>query len=415
MMGTTQLASYCGTKKSCLFPGLAPTSTTKDTYQSYYLPGYRYLSSWGPSLLYKVASVPPSSDKQFNPIGQPPTVVPSLCSALHARYSTRDWHHANMVQLKSSEDSRECAGRLNADSMRLMQDKDQLTYQMQKDSRRNLGERISTTDFWRSELIYELECLLKETQDLETTKKRLDCAADEMKEPLKAGFTYTTALTVVQSKVFPFHSINRDAQHVREQDLCDKNSAHLIEEKCFKLRNTSDSINFFHGVKKADGIQHKGSLQRGLVAVIPICFSAFSVQLLSALTVTSLMYSGNCLELTNMFCFVQILQEIFRTEDTVMLLERSIKAKEYPLKVAQTRLEERTKQPNIELCRDAPQFSVTIDDTLQILKRRLQEAHDTLQMLLYKSKLEHEISVKANSFFIDKKCMDMRKVFPSTP
>ncbi|XP_074742526.1 tektin-5 [Strix uralensis] len=188
-LGTKQLASYCGTKKSCLFPDLAPTSTTKDAYQPYYLPGYRYLSSWGPSLLYKVASVPPSSDKQFNPIGQPPTVVPSLCSALHARCSTRDWHHANMVQLKSSEDSRECAGRLNADSVRLMQDKDQLIYQMQKDCRRNLGERISTTDFWRSELIYELESLLKETQDLETTKKRLDCAADEVKEPLKAGFT----------------------------------------------------------------------------------------------------------------------------------------------------------------------------------------------------------------------------------
>uniref|UniRef100_A0A8D0FQE0 Tektin n=1 Tax=Strix occidentalis caurina TaxID=311401 RepID=A0A8D0FQE0_STROC len=401
-LGTKQLASYCGTKKSCLFPDLAPTSTTKDAYQSYYLPGYRYLSSWGPSLLYKVASVPPSSDKQFSPIGQRPL----LCL-----------HYALPC---TSEDSRECAGRLNADSMRLMQDKDQLIYQMQKDSRRNLGERICTTDFWRSELIYELESLLKETQDLETTKKRLDCAADEMKEPLKAGFTNTTALTVVQSKVFPFHSINRDAQHVREQDLCDKNSAHLIDEKCFKLRNTSDSINFYHGVKK-----HKGSLQRGLVAVIPICFSAFSVQLLSALTVTSLMYSGNCLELTNMFCFVQILQEIFQTEDTVMLPERSIKAKEYPLKVAQTRLEERTKRPNIELCRDQPiPFSFfglvtevyTIDDTLQILKRRLQEAHDTLQMLnLYKSKLEHEISVKANSFFIDKKCMDMCKVFPSTP
>uniref|UniRef100_A0A8D0FNF1 Tektin n=1 Tax=Strix occidentalis caurina TaxID=311401 RepID=A0A8D0FNF1_STROC len=395
-LGTKQLASYCGTKKSCLFPDLAPTSTTKDAYQSYYLPGYRYLSSWGPSLLYKVASVPPSSDKQFSPIGQRPL----LCL-----------HYALPC---TSEDSRECAGRLNADSMRLMQDKDQLIYQMQKDSRRNLGERICTTDFWRSELIYELESLLKETQDLETTKKRLDCAADEMKEPLKAGFTklqlplaklqhqVTTALTVVQSKVFPFHSINRDAQHVREQDLCDKNSAHLIDEKCFKLRNTSDSINFYHGVKKL------------------LCkTNSYKVHWITCINISSK------IQLTNMFCFVQILQEIFQTEDTVMLPERSIKAKEYPLKVAQTRLEERTKRPNIELCRDQPiPFSFfglvtevyTIDDTLQILKRRLQEAHDTLQMLnLYKSKLEHEISVKANSFFIDKKCMDMCKVFPSTP
>lgn len=58
----------------------------------------------------------------------------------------------------------------------------------------------------------------------------------------------------------------------------------------------------------------------------------------------------------------------------------------------------------------------TIDDTLQTLKKHLQEARDTLQTLLHnKSKLEHDISVKANSFFIDKKCMEMRKTFPCTP
>ena len=52
----------------------------------------------------------------------------------------------------------------------------------------------------------------------------------------------------------------------------------------------------------------------------------------------------------------QTLQEIFQTEDTIMLLERSIMAKECPLKVAQTRLECRTRRPNVELCRDPAQF-----------------------------------------------------------
>lgn len=188
-LGATQVASYCGRRKGCLFPDLAPTSTTKDTYQSYCLPGYRYLNSWRPSQLHKVVLVPDSSDKEFNSTGRPPTVLPALRSSLHARYSTRDWHHANMVQLKGSEASRYCAGRLNADSMRLMQNKDQLTYLMQEDSRRSLGERITNIDFWRSELIYELECLLKETQALETAKQRLQCAADALQGPLKVGLT----------------------------------------------------------------------------------------------------------------------------------------------------------------------------------------------------------------------------------
>ncbi|KAL1763169.1 tektin-5, partial [Sigmodon hispidus] len=59
----------------------------------------------------------------------------------------------------------------------------------------------------------------------------------------------------------------------------------------------------------------------------------------------------------------------------------------------------------------------TIDDTLQTLRLRLRETQDTLQLLVMtKSRLEHELAIKANTLCIDKdKCMRMRKTFPSTP
>uniref|UniRef100_A0A672TFD7 Tektin n=1 Tax=Strigops habroptila TaxID=2489341 RepID=A0A672TFD7_STRHB len=473
-LGTTQLASYCGPKKSCLLPDIAPTTTTKDTYQAYYLPGYRQLSTWRPGLLHKVVSVPPNDDNgQFNPSGRPPTVLPALRSSLHARYSTRDWHHANMVQLKGSEVSRYCAGRMNVDSVRLMQDKDQLTYQMQEDSRRNLIERISNIAYWRSELMYELECLLKENQALETTKKRLECAVDELQGPLKVALEclyhrekrkgidlvhddveknlikvrsdlYCSRKMQKQLERVPFllHSINRDAQHALEQDLSDKNSAHFIDEKCFNLRNTSDSINFYYGVEKADKTvsvpatwakfsednirysQHARANSVKLREDAEVALESASEEMWNQFISTNLAFNKRIAEVADAKNKLQaqlarVLQEIFQTEDTIMLLERSIKAKEYPLKVAQTRLEGRTKRPNIELCRDAPQLVTevyTIDDTIQTLKQHLQEARDTLHMLMVnKSNLEHDIAVKANSLYIDKKCMDMRKVFPSTP
>ncbi|KAM9261555.1 LOW QUALITY PROTEIN: tektin-5 [Cariama cristata] len=468
-LGTTSPASYCGTKKCCLFPDLAPTSTTKDTYQLYYLPGCCYLSSWRPSQLHKVVLAPPSSEKQFNPAGWPLAVLPALRSSLHARHSTCDWHHANMVQIKASEASRHCAGRLNADSMRLTQDKDQLTYQMQEDSRRNLGERISNIDFWRSELIYELECLLKETQALETVKW-LECTANEIEGPLKVALECLyhrekqyrlvhddveknlikeldvlkdgqETLTKLAQKISHQLGINRDAQHALEQDLSDKNSARFIDEKCFNLRDTSDSINFYHGAEKADGIvsvpatwakiskdnikcsQHARANSVKLREVAEVGLKSTFEETWNHFITTNLAFNNCIAEVADAKNKLQaelakIFQETFQTEETIMLLERSIKAKEYSLRVAQTRLEGRTK-PNIGLCRDAPQFQlgseVTLDDTLQTLKH-LKEAHDTLQILiLNKSKLEHEIYVKTNSSFIDKKCMDMRKVFPSTP
>ncbi|NXG78490.1 TEKT5 protein, partial [Baryphthengus martii] len=473
-LGTTQVASYCGTK-SHLFPDLAPTSTTKDTYQSYYPPGYRYLGSWRPSLPHKMVSVPPSPEKQFIPTGRPPTVLPALRSSLHARYSTRDWHHANMVQLKGSEASRYSAGRLNMDSMRLMQDMDQLTYQMQEDTRRNLGERISNLDFWRSELTYELECLLKETQALETIKKRLEYAVDEMQGPLKialeclyqrekrqgmdlvhddveknlikeADVLKNCKETLIKfgQKVSQQLGINRDAQHALEQDLSDKNSAHVIDEKCFNLRNTSDSISFYYGVEKADATvsvpttwakfsednircsQHARANSVKLRQDAEVGLESTSEEMWNHYISTNLAFHNRIAEVAEAknkleVQLAKIRQEIVQTEDTIVLLERFTKGKEYSLKVAQTRLEGRTKRPNVELCRDAPQFQLvtevyTLNNTLQTLKQRLQEAYDTLQKLvLNKSKLEHDISVKTNSFCIDKTCMDMRKVFPSTP
>jgi len=92
------------------------------------------------------------------------------------------------------------------------------------------------------------------------------------------------------------------------------------------------------------------------------------------------------------------------------------------MRVAQTRLDERTRRPNIELCRDPSQYRLvdevtTIDKTIQILQARLNEAQQTLQGLVNtRATLEHDLSTKSNSLFIDQeKCMGMRKTFPSTP
>lgn len=58
-----------------------------------------------------------------------------------------------------------------------------------------------------------------------------------------------------------------------------------------------------------------------------------------------------------------------------------------------------------------------IEDTIHRLQERLMEAESTLQTLVKtKVTLEHDLSVKANSLFLEQeKCMSMRKCFPSMP
>lgn len=188
-LGTTQTASYCGPKKSCDLtqqpsPGQPPV--IQECYQPYYLPGYRYLNSWRPSLFYKISSTQTCPDECRSTL-RPPTVLPALRSALFCRYSPHDWDQFNQLQIRGAEASHLWASRLTGDTMRLAQDKEQLTRQMQEGTSWNLGQRLSDIGFWKSELCYELDRLLAEKRSMETIKRRLECAAEELNCPLQVS------------------------------------------------------------------------------------------------------------------------------------------------------------------------------------------------------------------------------------
>ncbi|XP_076997938.1 tektin-5 isoform X1 [Tamandua tetradactyla] len=521
-LGTPQTASYCGAKKACdlsALPAAVQAPVVQECYQPYYLPGYRYRNSWRPSLFYKVSNVKscPDEGAMGRHALRPPTILPALRSALFCRYSPHDWDQSNQLQLRGAEASRLWAGRLMGDSTRLMQDKDQLTRQMQEGTCRHLGQRLSDIGFWKAELSYELERLLNENQSMEAVKRRLECAADEINCPLQKvphAFPFLAHLAEItrppwlqksggsgswresrsgasgcrvaleclyqREKRIGIDLVhdnveknlirevdllkccqeqmrklaqrigiqiqdNRDAQHALERDLEDKTSAQFIDEKCFNLRNTSDCITFFHGMEKVDGtisvpetwakfsnenIRHSQSMRATSIRLreeAENLFESLSDQMWKQFTDTNLAFNARISEVTDVKNKLQMqlaktLQEIFQAENIIAMLERSIMAKECPLKVAQTRLECRTRRPNVELCRDIPQFKLvnevfTIDDTLQTLKLRLRETQDTLQLLVMtKSRLEHELAIKANTLCIDKeKCLGLRKAFPSTP
>ncbi|XP_047390377.1 tektin-5 [Sciurus carolinensis] len=478
-LGTSQTASYCGPRKGgglAALPPAAQSPVIHECYQPYHLPGYRYLNSWRPSLFYKISTAQTCPDECRSSPLRPPTILPALRSALFCRYSTHDWDQSNQLQLRGAEASRLWAGRLTGDSMRLMQDKDQLTRQMQEGTSRNLGQRLTDIGFWKSELCYEHDRLLTENRSMETVKRRLECGAQELDCPLQVALEClyhrekrigidlvhdsveknlireVDLLKCCQERMRQLAQRidiqmrdNRDAQHALERDLEDKNSAECIDEQCFNLRNTSDCISFFHGVEKCDGtvsvpetwakfsndnIRHSQNMRANSIRLreeAEHLFENLSDQLWKQFTDTNLAFNARISEETDVKNKLQTqlaktLQEIFQAENTIMLLERAIVAKECPLKVAQTRLACRTRRPNVELCRDIPQFKLvnevfTIDDTLQTLKLRLRETQDTIQLLVMtKSRLEHELAIKANTLCIDKdKCMAMRRSFPSTP
>lgn len=90
------------------------------------------------------------------------------------------------------------------------------------------------------------------------------------------------------------------------------------------------------------------------------------------------------------------------------------------MRLAQSRLETRTRRPGVELARDQPMHRLIqeIDDLHSMivdLKNKLSLEENAIQHLLRtKSTLEHDLSIKNNSLHIDKeRCLGNRRIFPS--
>ena len=100
-------------------------------------------------------------------------------------------------------------------------------------------------------------------------------------------------------------------------------------------------------------------------------------------------------------------KQITEMEDNILHLGEAIEQKIIALKLVETRLENRTCRPRIELCRDQPQASLVetnsaIKDAIENLQMRLNQSKHSLKALDRKKlELEHELAIKTLSLFID--------------
>jgi len=119
-------------------------------------------------------------------------MYPSNRTLLGTRYTPDDWHKSNQSNYRESESSRNSAERLRKDTLRLMQDRDQLTRRTQEYTSKNIGERLNDIVFWRSELNHEIDNMVTEIAALAEVKRRLERALAETESPLQVGVVVST-------------------------------------------------------------------------------------------------------------------------------------------------------------------------------------------------------------------------------
>ncbi|NXT22160.1 TEKT3 protein, partial [Syrrhaptes paradoxus] len=481
LVGSPLTATYAHPKSTPtkFLPAISTmASSYKNRFPYYPLP-QSFSLPWLPSTYYKTASINPTLApiSKSSPGLTPSKMLPFVSNrtTLFTRYTPDDWYRSNLTNYKESETSRHNSERLRVDTSRMIQDKYQQTKKTQVESTKNLGERVNNIEFWRSELCHELDEMIGETNALTDMKKRLERALAETEAPLQVAqecllhrekrmgidlvhddvekqlFTEVDVIRSCQERMQRYLdkakaqlASNRAAQHEVERDLANKQAAHRIDDKCHHLRNTSDGISYYRGVERVDATisvpeswakftddnilrsQSERAASAKLRDDIENLLVVTANEMWRQFNSVNVAFTNRIAETADAKNKIQThlaktLQEIFQIEMNIEAIRKAIRDSGPPLKVAQTRLDERTRRPHVELCRDPAQLRLVnevheIDETIQSLQQRLRDAEDTLQMLVRaKSVLEHDLAVKANSLFIDQeKCMGMRKTFPTT-
>ncbi|XP_053158680.1 tektin-3 [Hemicordylus capensis] len=481
LVGSTLTSTYAHPRPtpSNFLPAISTMASSYRNRFPHYALTHSLSLPWRPSAYYKVAAITPTlapfskSSQGLTPSKMLPFV--SNRTALFTRYTPDDWYRCNLSNYKESEMSRHGAERLRVDTSRMIQEKEQQTRKTQTETTKNLGERVNDIVFWKTELNHETDEMIGETNALADMKKRLDRALAETEGPLQVAQEcllhrekrmgidlvhddvekqLLTEVDVIHScqermrrhldKAIAQLASDRAAQHELEKDLSDKQTAHRIDDKCHHLRNTSDGISYYRGVERVDATisvpeswakftddnilrsQSERAASSKLRDDIETLLVVTANEMWNQFNKANVAFTNRISETADAKNKIQTylaktLQEIFQTEMTIEAIRKSIRDKGPALKVAHTRLDERTRRPNVELCRDSAQLRLVnevyeIDDTIQTLQQRLRDAEDTLQTLVHtKANLEHDLAVKANTLFIDQeKCMGMRKTFPNT-
>uniref|UniRef100_UPI0037E73B5F tektin-3 n=1 Tax=Semicossyphus pulcher TaxID=241346 RepID=UPI0037E73B5F len=479
LIGSTLTATYARPKTSHFLPAISTmASSYRNTQPALAMNPSANL--WRTNSYYKSGrNAPISSSLQrenLDLVRAKTMFYPSNRTSLSTRYTPDDWYRSNQSNYRESESSRNSAERLRRDTIRLMQDKEQLTRRTQETTSKNIGERLNDIVFWKSELSHEIDSMVTEIAALAEVKRRLERALAETEGPLQVSQEclyhrekrmsidlvhddvekdLIKEVEVIKScqermrrhldRAVAQLASNRAAQHELERDISDKVRAQRIDDRCHHLRNTSDGIGYYRGIERLDPSlslpdswskftddnillsQSERASSHKLRDEIEILLNTTSNEMWNQFNNANVAFTNRISETADAKNSLQThlaktLQEIFQTEMLIETLKKALRDKECPLKVAQTRLEERTRRPNVELCRDNPHHRLVgevreIEDTIHKLQERLMEAESTLQTLVKtKVTLEHDLSIKANSLFLDQeRCMSMRKSFPSMP
>ncbi|XP_078278230.1 tektin-1 [Rhinoraja longicauda] len=385
------------------------------------------------------------------------------------KFLPQEWSFSNKSRYNNAEVQRSRSERLVMESERLVDEIEDTTRKTQRDVNKKLDQRIEEVTYWEKELNTKLEELSDETDLLLAQKTRLEKALDSCFAPLciaqqcllnrerRVGIDLVhdeverellkevevlqgviALLTRTIEQTDEQIRLNRTARFYLEKDLKDKSTALRVDKFTANLTNNSPNIDYWANVVRIEGnsvtpeewqdftntnivnADKQKNNSTALRSLIDSILSETTDDMLKQVESVNRAFHFRIQDTKDAKCKLEkhlnkVMDEISTQEKNIELLKKTIMDKEGPMKVAQTRLETRTRRPNVELVRDPAQYRLVsevqeITDNVDRLHATLAQAEAELRGLRRNQlSLEEEIEIKGNSLYIDDvQCMNLR-------
>ncbi|XP_022185887.2 tektin-4 isoform X2 [Nilaparvata lugens] len=391
------------------------------------------------------------------------------------RFSPAEWRQKNKDLLCAVGEDQQRSHEVEMKSRHAMRSTAVSSDKMQQQNTVELGRRAHDIHRWKTELERALEDMTLELELLESQRRRAkqakavlgvvrsisaECLSrralrmeeDLVRDAVEEELIKEAALVKEVNDLIDRTIVQIEEQLDRnkaikarlEDDWSDKKESYNIEATNVKLNNKSPTILFYPGATRMPDSQstpegwedHCRELLRTMEAVKgqscelralldgPILSDCVRDLRAQADTVEAALHRRVAETDLCRQAFEAQLQAVVQrqaeTEKLIIDLKQAIRGLDYPLKVAQTRLNNRIARPRIESCRDFSQFGLidevrTTSEHTTTLKGQLSQAEQALVALhTARGDLERQLQVKLKSLYIDKeRCLEVRSHYPS--
>ncbi|XP_072163428.1 tektin-1-like [Diadema setosum] len=386
------------------------------------------------------------------------------------RFTHGEWNYSNHSNYNSAEKQRASAERLIDESNRLIDETDEATKKTQRDVNKKFEQRLDDVTYWKDELEKKLKDTKDEIEMLLAYKTRLQNALEACIEPLsivnqclnfregrigidlvhddveknllKERETIQGVMELLQKTLDQITEqirIMRSRRFYLEKDLKDKFGALSIDQNCRELRDDNSTLQFKDGVARIEtnsvtpeewqSFSNENILKAerdrknaaDLRAVVDSLLNTTANDMQQQVDETNLAFSKRIRETDKTkgeleTHLAKVLGQIREMEENIQKLQKASDDKIGPKKLAETRLDNRTDRPNVELCRDPVQYRLIgevteINTNIERLQMTLAQAQAELKGLIRNQlNLEEDIDIKSKSLNIDNvQCMTLRK------